>query len=617
MFFLVNYGGAMISETNSLGGPTVEIDNPKNKAGKRKGQDISDHYPIIIRGLELNIISYNLQLMHTLIGGVDGKKTVPEIAQVIHEVAQYFVEKNADVCCVQELFDNKANELIEAEMLQKGYVAAERVGKTSLAIFNGGVRTFVKKELVHLALTTSEYIYKNKIDYFIGGDALANKGMTHTGVNHADGAKTHIFNTHLQAYYANRDHYAEVTLAQCVEFKRFIEAQKAKGIIGPNDKIIICGDFNIPKPNSDGEVNFLYTKMSRLLGPQFTFLDYNFNSDSPIHTLSRKNSYNKALPDSSDMNVNVDMAILFDPNVNSSLIDLELSDIYADIQLAISHYIRKNATIFSKWLLSQHQLNELNEFNQELKELMDSAEQIKAANKNPIEQQKWFKQAVKLLGGPGKANHALSVKSMDELDIELQEITVLPDDDTSLDNLDLCKEKFDKLMHSLKQVHAEIHKNYITSPSQHKKALETSLKLNHVLLNAGDQFFKKPNATSFRKFQKLCEHELNTASKEFEKNASIWSKLSPIFKGFLGLLSALSVVPAVVVAVKSPHGFTKTFFRSRPSNLLTNIQKEFEKDPILNPKSSTSVKEELTKLKQEDSAEEKKTGLDLSGLTKS
>jgi hypothetical protein len=49
------------------------------------------------------------------------------------------------MCCVQELFDNTANQLMEAEMLKKGYVATDRVGRESTSFFNGGARTFVKK----------------------------------------------------------------------------------------------------------------------------------------------------------------------------------------------------------------------------------------------------------------------------------------------------------------------------------------------------------------------------------------------------------------------------------------------------------------------------------------
>ena len=577
--------------------PTVEIDNPKNKSGKRKGKDISDHYPILFTGLGLKIISYNVQLMPTLISVVEGKKTVGEITQTIHEITDYFIEKNADVCCVQELFDNTANQLMEAEMLQKGYVATARVGKTSLSIFNGGACTFVKKELAALELTSYEYVYKNKIDYFVGADALANKGVTHTSFNNTDGTKSHIFNSHLQAYYPNRDHYAEVTLAQCVEFKKFIEDQKAKGIIGPNDTIIMCGDFNIPKPNSDEEASFLYEKMKRLLGPKFTFLDYNHTPGGPKHTLSLSNSYNEKLPETSDMNVNVDMVILFDPKIkaDSSLVDSELSAIYCDIQLAISHYVRKNATFFSNWLLREDKIKELKEFNDQFKALMDNADHIKSGKKNPINNKVWFEQAVNLLSGPGKTSE-YTVTPLDEPEpeIEIQEITVLPEEDTPLDNLDLCKEKFDKLMHNLKQLHAEIHKNYIDSKDQHKKAFETSLRLNHVLLNAGDKFFKKPNAASFRKFQKICDNELNTSRIEFEKNASIWSKLSPIFKGFLVVLAALSVLAAVLIATSSSHGFRKTFFSPQPSKILTDIKNEYEKDPILNPTSSTSITEEKT-----------------------
>jgi exonuclease III len=566
--------------------PKVTIANPKNKTGIRKGKDISDHYPIIITGFDLKIISYNLQFMPLLLSKVEGKNTLDDITQAMHEIIDYFETEKPDVCCIQELFDNTANELMEAEMLQKGYVASDRVGSKSLPIFNGGVRTFVKKELATQGLTTYEHVYKNKIDYFIGGDALVKKGITHTCFNNTDGTKSHIFNTHLQAYYPDREHYAEVTLAQCVEFKKFIEDQKAKGIIGSNDKIMMCGDFNIPKPNSGEEALFLFEKMKRLLGPQFTFLDYNPNPEGLIHTLSHDNSYNKKLPLTIDMNVNVDMAIQVDPrkSVGSTLVDAELSDIYCDIQLAISHYVRRNATLFSTWLLAEDKIEELRIFNEQYKALMESADLIKSDDKNPIDNQEWLAQALNLLSGHGKTG-VHTANPLDEPNSDLQESSVLPDEDTPLENLDQCSDTFNLLMRNLKQFHAEVHKNYIDSPDYYKKSFETSLKLNHVLLNAGEQFFNNPNAKSFLKFQNICNTEFQKASAEFEKNASFWSRLSPIFKNFLGLLAAISVLPALLIATKSSQGFTHTFFSPPPAKILTEIKENFEKDSILNPRS--------------------------------
>ena len=251
----------------------VHIENPKTTGQK----DLSDHFPIIIHLYDLKIVSYNLQFMPAVMGGVEGKKTIAEIQQAVDNFTGYFQEKAADVCCVQELFNNDANRLMEESMLAKGYVATERVGSKPLfAHLNGGVRTFVKKELAQ-DLMCYEQIYQNKIDYFFGGDALVNKGVTQTCFSKG-GVKYHIFNTHLQAYYPDRPHYAEVTLAQCGEIKKFIKTQQSSGIIAADDKVILCGDFNIPKPGLDDEPNFLYEKMTRLMGSNFTFLDYNCHS---------------------------------------------------------------------------------------------------------------------------------------------------------------------------------------------------------------------------------------------------------------------------------------------------------------------------------------------------
>lgn len=551
--------------------PTAVIDAPKNKAGDRKGMDISDHYPIIINGLGLKIISYNVQLMPALISKAEGKKDKKGIAQSVKEISGYFAEQGADVCCVQELFDNTANALLEAEMQKIGYVATDRVGKAGLSIFNGGARIFIKKELAH-QVTSDECIYKNKIDYLVGADALTNKGVVHNSFINQDGTKTHILNTHLQAFYPGRDHYTEVTLAQCVELKRFVEAQKAKGLIGPDDKIMICGDFNIPKPSNPEEASFLFEKMKRLLGPQFIIADYTLVPGGPTNTLSRKNSYNAHLPPSSDMDVNLDMAIEFDPKLPLSLVDVELADIYCDIQLAMSHYVRKNATLLSGWLLSDAKVQKLKEFNERLHNLMLNADEIKAQNENPLDNAAWFKQALSLLSGPQKN----AVKLQDEPVHELQDTSLLELDERQLENIEQCKEKFDRLMHNLKQLHATLHKNYIDDPAQYQTLFATSLKLNHVLLNAGNVFFQNPTPNSLRKFQEVCLTELVSASEDFRQNASFWSKVNPIFKGLLGIVVSLATLPGLMFSEKLSRTISGTFFARPPAKTLATIQTELE-----------------------------------------
>lgn len=194
----------------------VTIDDPKNSDGTR---DLSDHYPIVISNTNLTIISYNLQLLHTFLIKIQAKTTYDELHEITQEFAKYFANKGADVCCLQELFDNTANSLIQQAMEHYGYAATNRLGDTFISQLNGGIRTFIKKDLAK-QLDTGAYEFKEKIDYFINGDASARKGITRTSFT-AGSIRYHIFNTHMQAYYLQRAHYTEIALAQCVELKRF------------------------------------------------------------------------------------------------------------------------------------------------------------------------------------------------------------------------------------------------------------------------------------------------------------------------------------------------------------------------------------------------------------
>ena len=174
--------------------PKIKIVNPKNNAGN----DLSDHYPIKMNINNLTVVSYNLQLMHLQVSSATakGKETQSEIAQAVHDFVNFFVKQQADVCCVQELFDGEANKLMEDKMDKAGYFALARVGSTPYEVFNGGVRTFVKKSYLASPsrglLSSYEHIYSEKIDYFVGADALANKGVSHTVIT-TEQKSVHIF----------------------------------------------------------------------------------------------------------------------------------------------------------------------------------------------------------------------------------------------------------------------------------------------------------------------------------------------------------------------------------------------------------------------------------------
>jgi endonuclease/exonuclease/phosphatase family metal-dependent hydrolase len=526
----------MKHKLNALKMPEIEIDNPKNK----KGLDLSDHYPIIIEGADLKVISYNIQLMHSIVG-VKGKKTRAEKQRAVTDVANYFLAKEADVCCVQELFDNEANKLMELAMLEKGYVAEERVGSKWLSVLNGGVRTFVKRDLAR-GFSNNEHIYTHKIDTLVGADALVNKGVLHTTLN-KKGKIYHVFNTHLQAYYPDRDHYAEITLAQCVEIKKFIEDEKSKGLIGPDDQIILCGDFNIPKPSRGEDNNLLYTKLTRLMGPYFTFLNYKENPNGPKHTRALENSYNVNEGESSDNNVNLDLAATFNPtNKGISSAEVELSKIFCTIQLVIAHFVTNNTSITNKWLLSKDSNAQLDQFNIQLEELIEQAVILEAQNVSPLNDPKWLALALQLQRGPAYANQsvgkdklATSLPKKEEQSIPADNLTnQIPNDEEK----DLI-EQVDSLLEQLNKLHEEIRDSHAESPSNYEKILASSLKINHKLINARNAVKEGLTTESFIKFKTTCKDQFSKAQEVFKSYKHFEKPLNSLFKELSQLINNL------------------------------------------------------------------------------
>ena len=184
------------------------------------------------------------------------------------------------------MFDSVASETLDKELAKQGYHATTRLGGAYLGSpTSGGVRIYSRATIVE---DKQGYIYQHKVDYLQGADALVDKGIKHAIVS-KDGQRFHVMNTHLQASYndqsdavKSRQHYVEVALAQLLELKAYVERQKKEGVILPEDKIILCGDFNIPQ-NPLGDTtkldqvslrgDALFNRATILLGPGFELID--------------------------------------------------------------------------------------------------------------------------------------------------------------------------------------------------------------------------------------------------------------------------------------------------------------------------------------------------------
>lgn len=548
--------------------PLITIHEPKYP---NTHFDLSDHYPITVNFTELKLISYNLQFMPMLIG-VKGKNNCKDLKNSVSEISKYLIKQDVDVCCVQELFDNTANEQLADSLSAAGYLASERLEPSIIPFTSGGVRTFLKKEYTEQLVTYSHY-YRSSIDYFIGADAIAHKGLIHTSFI-KKGVKYHIINTHLQAYYPTREHYIEITLAQCMELKNFIQQQQLKGIIQSDEQVILCGDFNIPVVNNEQETSFLFIKMKKLLGPQFAFLNYNRNATGPQYTFSNQNSYNKSKCGASDLNINTDAVLVFQSSILSQVeVDYELSAVYGDIQRAIATYIRNKATLFSWWRLATEERKELNRINKEFAQLIELAEQLKAQKQNPVDNPLWLAKALTLAKGPGEATSQITIKSNFE-----QEIAEYTENESKMDSnytLEQARELYERLVLKLKQIHVDVHYDYIYFGEPYQSAYRASLMLNRILEREGRRFFSRPDAQSFYQFKYTIMKEINSASLAFEDYPFTWSQLNPIIKAILGVLALLSVLPFLCIIAISAEGYKHTFFRN-PTPSFYEIKRELD-----------------------------------------
>jgi endonuclease/exonuclease/phosphatase family metal-dependent hydrolase len=571
---------------NDLVLPLVTIQAPKNS----NGLDLSDHYPIVIEYKGLKLVSYNIQLIPLLIGGVVNKSNLVEIELAVSHIVSYFKSIDADVCCVQELFDDSANQMLEQKMAGHGYSASKRLHSSIIPFSNGGVRTFVKNQYA-AGLAAYEYVYQNVIDYFIGADATVHKGIVHLSLL-KHGIKYHIFNTHLQAFYQGREHYAEVTLHQCIELKEFVQQQIIAGIIDIEDVIFLCGDFNIPLTHDKQSLSFLYEKMKLILGPKFHLLGYVDNPLGPKNTLSRENTYNTNKGSAIDIDIDVDMFLLYREPTNSLTgIDIELSDIYSNIQRSISLFVRKNATLFSSWSLSLTKTLELDEFNQRFKLLINDSERIKSKRENPLDNKKWLEDALHLLSGPGTLSSSRK-KQKKLLAAPLAYVTgeVLIGDgaDHCRDpQIKRCHHLFEKMMFRLRKIQLEIHDSYIDNKEHYTEIYLASIQLNHHLFNESNSFFHNPSIDSFNHFKKEVLIQLRKAQNKLVHYPDFWTQIDPVIKVILGIIAILSIIPMFIIMASSTKGYIGTFFSPVPISV-EMITSDFECD-ISNAEFSNSA----------------------------
>lgn len=308
--------------------------------------DLSDHHPCEWSIGELNGITYNVQFLPFNWLGPVGKNDANAISEASKRIAHFLSREHAtyDVICLQELFNNTANLVLEEELKKKGYIATKPVGGYLGSPLHGGIRIFYKQDVLGTDFKES-YVYKHTVDTIKRGDAMVDKGIKHIKLQ-KNGKTYHVFNTHLQAFYedTHHQHYVEVTLAQLIELRKYILVQKKLGIIQKDEQVVICGDFNIPK-NAKGasleNTDALFKRAQLILGEEFQLVEPSSHptaQDSPRYSFDPStNIYlSGALGDKSKvMHANLDLVFTLNTTKRSSHPILDHTVRYIQNQLSI------------------------------------------------------------------------------------------------------------------------------------------------------------------------------------------------------------------------------------------------------------------------------------------
>lgn len=165
--------------------------------------------------------------------------------------------------------------------------------------------------------------------------------------------------------------------------------------------------------------------------------------------------------------------------------------------------------------------------------------------------------------------HSLAVKAKETLPIYLM----------NANDLAVFRQQWDALILDLKaKVKPLVRKGCATdalyNPQYKKAALAASTLITQLEQHACD-FFNEPAVQQLQLFQKHCGAAIELADKEFNKHRGVWGRLNPCLKNILGVLAALTIIPAAIVSFKSPLGYRDTFFRqvaTKSSEVSTQIK---------------------------------------------
>lgn len=216
---------------------------------------------------KLKIMTWNMALGPNYMTASNGLRTSRER---LNEGVQHICSQQADIVCLQEVFDKEIEQDLVKKLTKKGYDCVHSVMPSKLGLGSG---LFVAIRRNHKYMMKIDHISAWVFQQAGGMDWFANKSLLglKLRISWKGGEKPlYLFNTHLQSGAGSscKKHRKAQISSIMEKVKQFISKEE----IQPTT--ILCGDFNVDKWNANGEYQETIEQLQPLFHEVMTVLPF-------------------------------------------------------------------------------------------------------------------------------------------------------------------------------------------------------------------------------------------------------------------------------------------------------------------------------------------------------
>jgi GNAT superfamily N-acetyltransferase len=147
-------------------------------------------------------------------------------------------------------------------------------------------------------------------------------------------------------------------------------------------------------------------------------------------------------------------------------------------------------------------------------------------------------------------------------------------------NLDNLNQEFEGLVNEYKKI-ADKLKEKSLKKTEYLVVASKAETLYSTLEKEFEIFLTDQNDQTFQKFKNNCHFVIKDAKKEFQKHRGIWYQIHPVLRAIVGSISTVTILPALIVAATSKHGYIGTFFSIPKTKSIEKLDKLYNEEKVI------------------------------------